>query len=338
MSSYANFDPAMAKRPEKFEMKPLASSPRLCLGLDFGGTTVKGGLVSESGELSRSFARATPTCMGQLHELFGQLFNSLSDAEIAGIGVGCKGITDKEFDALLHSPGDMSFMEGASFREICSHHAAGIPVFADNDAKTALIAEQLWGAAKGLKNVVMLTLGTGVGGAILIDGKIYRGANGVAGQLGHMTVDAAGGICLCGNRGCLETVFSARSIEAAAFAHVHRRTKSSLTSSDLPITCEGVFRAAAANDEVAVWIVERAIEHLAAALAGIVHILDPELVILGGQIVNAGEPLLAPLRQELMKRTRFFLGTEVPIVVSLNLSHAGVLGAAGLAFLQIGLI
>lgn len=337
MSMHVNFGPVIAPSAEESQKKPPASDPALCLGLDFGGTTVKGGLVSVQGQLSRSFAEPTPTSMGELHDLLARLFDSMGDVEVSGIGIGCKGITDREFDTLVHSPGDMKFLEGTSFREICSHHAAGIPVFADNDAKTALIAEHLWGAAKGLKNVVMLTLGTGVGGAILIDGSIYRGANGIAGHLGHMTVDAAGGVCLCGNRGCLETVFSARSIEAAAFAHVHRGAKSSLTSSDLPITCEAVFRAATEKDEVAMWIVGRAIEHLAAALAGIVHILDPELVILGGQIANAGEPLLAPLRQELMKRTRFFLGTEVPIVVPLNLSHAGVFGAAGLAFLQIGL-
>jgi glucokinase len=239
---------------------------------------------------------------------------------------------------VVRSPGDLKHLEGHCLRDLVGQAVAGKPVYADNDARLALIAEWLWGAAKGCENVLMLTLGTGVGGAMLMHGQIMRGAHGVAGHVGHVTIDPHGPLCICGNYGCLETVFSARSIEAEAFSATHRRVHSVLTDRAQAADCSQVFQAAAESDEVAVWIINRATMHLGAAIASLVHVVDPELIILGGQIAEASALLLEPLREELRRRTRFLIGRALPIVFPRVPSHTGVIGAAGLALLETGAV
>ena len=165
-----------------------------------------------------------------------------------------------------------------------------VPVYADNDARTALVAEVLWGAARGKRNVVLLTLGTGVGGAVLVDGGDSRGASGAAGHLGHMTLDLHGGLCICGNRGCVETRFSSRAIESDYLAHLHRAApaKLSLGKTGEPPNTEAIFRAAAEGDESARCVLDRALEYLTAAVVSVLHIFDPEVLIIGGNIAEAG--------------------------------------------------
>ena len=158
-------------------------------------------------------------------------------------------------------PGDLHFLEGQLLSEVIA--AGDLAVCADNDARIALIAEVLWGVARGRRNVVMLTLGTGVGGAVMVDGVILRGAGGAAGHLGHVTIDTRGGLCICGNYGCLETFFSSRAIESDYWAHFHRAAPAKLsvgTPAQLPNT-EAIFRAAAEGDECARFVVDRALEY-----------------------------------------------------------------------------
>jgi glucokinase len=209
-----------------------------------------------------------------------------------------------------------------------------IPVFADNDARVALAGEMVWGAAKGHDNVLMLTLGSGVGGAAIVNGRLLRGHSGIAGQMGHITVDPDGAICACGNRGCLATAFSARAIEAEAAAAVHRGCDSMLTRlfREQPhlATCRTVFQAASEEDFVASTIIARAIFKLGAALVTLLHILDPEIVILGGSVADAGDDLLIPLRKEVWNRSRSLLRREVPIVEQTVADKSGIVGAAGL--------
>jgi glucokinase len=209
-----------------------------------------------------------------------------------------------------------------------------VPVFADNDARVALAGEMVWGAAQGRENVVMLTLGNGVGGAAVVNGRLLRGHSGIAGHLGHITVDRHGMVCACGNRGCLETVFSARAIEGEAWAAVHRGCSSVLTQlfrqQPQLATCRTIFQAARNGDELAAAIVTRAIHALAAALAGLLHIFDPEVVILGGHVADAGSDLLLPLQEEVWSRSRGLLGRDVPILEQQVADKSGIVGAAGL--------
>jgi glucokinase len=230
-------------------------------------------------------------------------------------------------------PGNLHFLEGQLLSEIVAPALpAGTPISADNDARLALAGEIAWGAARQCRNAVMLTLGTGVGGGILADGRILRGATGVAGHIGHLMVDPDGPLCICGNRGCLETLFSARTIESEAFAAIHRGVASRLAEcrSKFP-SCAEVFDLARLGDVVAGDIVRKAIRVLGAALAGLALVLDPEKIILGGQISEAGAALLDPLRAEIGWRTHEMLRREIPVVRSTLADPSGVLGAAALA-------
>jgi glucokinase len=209
---------------------------------------------------------------------------------------------------------------------------AGVPIAADNDARVALAGEVAWGAARKCRNVVMLTLGTGVGGGVVADGRVLRGATGAAGHIGHLTVDPFGVLCICGNRGCLETVFSARTIESEAFAAIHRGTESRLLAhGDKLPSCAEVFELARQGDAVASDIIRKATVVLGGAIAGLAFVFDPELIILGGQISEAGDVLLGPLRAEVRWRTQGLLRREIPIVRSALVDPSGVLGAAALA-------
>jgi len=301
------------------------------LGIDLGGTNLKAGLVGSDGNAHDVKMMPLPRTLEDMCRELDTLTTGWR-GEFSGIGFSCKGITDRHFDRLLHSPGDLHFLEATSFRELLPSDLAGVPMYAENDARNALLAEARWGKAKGLRNVAMVTLGTGVGGALLLEGKLYRGARGVAGHFGHMTVDYDGKDCICGGNGCIETVFSARSIEAAFFDHIHRGRLSSLGRG---ATCEQIFGAAAEGDAIAFSVVRRATEALAAALADIVHAFDPELIIISGQVAASKEQLLQPLREELRRRTRFFLSEEVPIVISESPAYGGVLGAAALVVTQL---
>jgi glucokinase len=183
----------------------------------------------------------------------------------------------------------------------------------------------------------MLTLGTGVGGAVLVDGKIMRGASGAAGLLGHITIAPQGRFCDCGNRGCLETVFSARAIEADALHAIYRGCECLLTERFVKkfgsLNCKAVFDAAAEGDAVASAIRDEAIVSLGAAVAGLLHAFDPELVIVGGQIAEAGAALFEPLRRELSLRTKRYLSRAVPLVLPNVEDSSGIVGAAALTVL-----
>ncbi len=301
------------------------------LGIDLGGTNLKAGLVGASGQPLDCKMMPLPRTAEDLRRELAVLTTTWSGG-FQGIGFSCKGITDRNFDRLLRSPGDLNFLEGTSFRELLCGDLAAIPLYAENDAKNALLAEARWGKAQGYSNVAMVTLGTGVGGAVLIEGKLYRGSRGVAGHLGHMTVDFEGKECICGHKGCVETIFSARSIEAAFFDQVHRGLQSKLPKG---ASCEQIFVAAAEGDEVSSRVVDRACVALAATLADIVHAFDPELIILSGQVASSGEYLLGRLRQELRRRTRFFLSEDVPLAISESPAYGGVIGAAALVMTQL---
>ena len=304
----------------------------LAIGVDIGGTAVKAGIVGACGDLFESFQEPSPRTPSALRDFIASVMKR-APHPVCGIGIGCKGIIDAPSTRVQSSPGDLRFLEGLRLTDVV---ATNVPVCAENDARTALLAEVLWGAAHGRRNVVMLTLGTGVGGAVLIDGSIFRGTAGVAGHLGHVTVDPGGELCICGNYGCLETLFSSRAIESSYWGHLHRAAATQLSvdaAGHLPNT-EAIFRAAAEGDQCARYVVDRALGYLAAAIVSFMHIFDPEIFILGGNIAAAGPALIAPIQDKINRRTKTMLGRHVPIVFQKIVGYGGVAGAAGLVFLQ----
>lgn len=308
------------------------------LGIDIGGTQIKAGMVDDKGAILASRTIQTPNDLEEFLPSLKEATRWLIDATEcpAGVGVGCKGIINPDSTLIETLPGTLHFLEGLRLSDLVAM-PADVPVFADNSARVALAGEMVWGAARGLQNALMLTLGMGVGGAVLANGQVLRGHAGVAGHLGHLTIEPDGPRCACGNRGCLETVFSARAIEGEAWAAVHRGCSSTLTRlfREHPqlASCRTVFQAASEGDDLCQSIVAKAIGRLAAAIAGLLHIFDPELVIIGGQVADAGADLLVPLQDEVWNRSRGLLGREVPLVEQQVADKSGIVGAAGLVMI-----
>jgi glucokinase len=327
----------------------------IALGIDIGGSRIKAGLVDESGRITASSSAATPgdldSCRESLLALVRELTLPvlavgtpegkqtpeavLAARPLAGVGIGCKGIIHPLTTRVEVLPGALSFLEGYRLSKLLEEALpAGTLVVGDNDARAAMAGELAWGAAKGRSDVLMLTLGTGVGGGIVAGGRLLKGATGVAGHLGHVTVDPDGPPCICGNNGCLETYFSGHAIEAEALSVAYRGCASRLAAlarqGPAALTCQAVFELASDGDELARRIVDRATRALGAALAGLLLVFDPEIVILGGQISEAGDSLFAALRQEVARRTRRMLRREVAIVTPQIGGQVGIIGAAAL--------
>ena len=303
------------------------------LGIDIGSVHTKAGMVDERGAI---LASRTIQTAGDLEGFVPGLQDAIrwlleATAMPAGVGVGCKGIIDPGSTRVQILPGPLHFLEGQLLSEVVGM-PSDVPVFADNDARVALAGEMVWGAAAGRQNVLMLTLGAGVGGAAIVNGQLLRGHAGMAGHLGHVTIDPDGPMCACGNQGCLETAFSARAIEGEAWAAVHRGCSSTLTQlfREQPqlATCRTVFQAAREGDETASAIVSKAIRRLGAAIAGLLHVFDPELVIVGGPVADA--ELLVPLQEEVWRRSRGLLAREVPLVEQQVADRSGIVSAAAL--------
>jgi glucokinase-like ROK family protein len=305
------------------------------LGVDIGAGQIRAGMVDDKGAILASRTIETPSdldaLLSSLHGGIRWLLEAVSLP--AAVGVGCKGIIDPDSTRVEVLPGPLHYLQGLRLSDIMGL-PMDLPVFADNDARASLAGEMVWGAARGRSNALMLTLGNSVGGAALADGRLLRGHTGVGGHLGHITVEIDGERCACGNRGCLETVFSARAIESAAWAAVHRGCHSALTrlfrQQPQLLTCRTVFQAASEGDDLAMSIVNDAVRKLGAALAGLLHIFDPELVILGGRVADAGAALIGPLSTEVQLRTNGLLRRKVPIVEAQVGDKSGMIGAAAL--------
>jgi glucokinase len=292
-------------------------------------------MVDEKGAILASRTIATPADLDSFLPSLRDAIRWLVEATAvpAGAGVGCKGIIDPDSTRIEALPGALHFLQGLRIADLVGL-PMDVPVFADNDARVAMAGEMVWGAARGHENVLMLTLGAGVGGAVIANGHLLRGHSGVAGHLGHLTIDPDGPVCACGNRGCLETVFSARAIEGEAWAAMHRGCASTLTRlfREQPrlATCRTIFQAASEGDELSRVIIGKAIHKLGAAIAGLLHVFDPEIVIIGGQVADAGADLLVPLQEEVWRRSRGLLGRDVPLVEQQVADKSGIVSAAGL--------
>jgi len=309
------------------------SSDAIAVGVDVGGTLLKAALVTVRGELQATFQQDSPRTVAALRDFILSVRRH-AQRPVTGIGIGCKGVIDSGTTRVNSLPGNLHFLEGCELREVAEME--GLPVCADNDARAALVAEVLWGSARGRRNVVLLTLGTGVGGAALVNGLLVRGVSGAACHFGHMTIDVHGGLCICGNHGCLETRFSSRAIESDYAAHIHRAVPTflKLEADGRAPNTEAIFQAASDGDPSARRVLDLALEALTASVVSLLHVFDPELLILGGNIAAAGAQLLGPLQDEVERRTRGLLQRKVPIVLQSAVGYGGVAGAAGLVFLQ----
>jgi glucokinase len=216
----------------------------------------------------------------------------------------------------------------------------GLPVFIDNDVNAAILAEHRFGAARGVRNAVMLTLGTGIGGAILLGGKVYRGTHGAGSELGHMVVDLDGPRCQgnCPNRGCIEALASGTALAREGKAAAEREPQSALgraLAERGEVSGENVTEAALAGDETAVEVVALVGSRLGAALSALANIFEPEVIVVGGGVMAAGELLLEPARRELRARALAPMNAAAVAAAELG-DDAGMIGAATMARLELG--
>lgn len=306
------------------------------IGVDIGGTTIKIGLCNSEGELMHKFEGATEANKGADHVVnnIAQYVKRVVDGagarwdHIAGIGVGMAGFLDIPNGYVKLSP-------NLRLRDVplqaMLEDKLDKPVKINNDANVAALGEAWSGAGKGLDDIVCLTLGTGVGGGLIVNGKIYEGFNGLAGELGHMAVvpDLEAIQCGCGQMGCLETVSSATGIIRMANDAVERGDKTSLSLIE-QLTAKDVFDAAKDGDEVAQRIVQRAAHYLGISLSLIAVIINPQRYIIGGGVSLAGDILFHAIRENFEKYTSEIVREGVDIVPASLGNDAGIIGAAGL--------
>jgi glucokinase len=267
------------------------------LGVDIGGTDIKLGLVEGAGAIRESGKIPTRPAEGP-DAAAARVRRWLEDSapggrSIAAAGVDCAGLIDGE-RGFLHVSPNLSGWENVPLRDIFEREL-GVPAIVENDANAAAYGEWAMGAGRGLRNFVCLTLGTGVGGGVVINGALYRGSTGFAGEIGHTVISAEGPPCACGNRGCLEALIGAKAIVERALGMLRSSGGSRSAWGDSP-TVETLSRAAAAGDAVARAAFEETGRWLGIALANVVHILAPEAIAIGGGVAGAGDLILEPAR------------------------------------------
>ena len=288
------------------------------VGLDLGGTQIKAVLVSASGEILRREVRPTndgDPC-GWL-ETVRALAVELGGG--ARLGLSAPGLAALDGASIACMPGRMKGLEGLDWT---TWFDRGVRIPVTNDAHAALLGEKWIGAARGLQNALLLTLGTGVGGAILAEGRVLRGHLGRAGHFGHTCLDPHGPPSIAGMPGALEGFIGNGSIRA--------RTGGRFDST------HALLAAVAAGDPWAREHWRESIRALACALASFINILDPEAVILGGGIAQAGDALFAPLREEMARVEWRPTGAEVPLLPAALGEWAGAIGAARVALMEAG--
>ncbi|MBW4841079.1 MAG: ROK family glucokinase [Paenibacillaceae bacterium] len=311
-------------------------SEKIYIGVDLGGTAVKVGICNEEGQLLHTYEGPTEvdkgadTIVANIEKYVRRVVEESPFAweQVAGVGAGVAGFTNVREGIIILAPN--VGLKDFPIREILEQRL-GKPIKIDNDANVAALGEAWGGAGKGIENCVCYTLGTGVGGGIIMNGKIYQGFSGMAGELGHMSVvpdlEAIG--CGCGQMGCLETVSSATGIIRMAKDAVARGDRTSLSHVE-NIMAKDVFDAAKAGDEAAIRIVNRAAFYLGKSMAAVAVVLNPELFIVGGGVSKAGDILFNEVRSVFAKLTPEPVQRGMQIVPATLGNDAGMVGAAGL--------
>ncbi len=304
---------------------------RYAIGIDIGGTSARLGLVTRG---ARIIDRITIPCSPSKpwRKLLGDIADAAStfvrDGETLGVGIGCAGCVDGA-SGILHSSPNLPLWKKVPIKRFMEDRL-GLPSILDNDVNMISLGEFRYGAARGGRNVFCITIGTGVGGAFIVDGRLYRGQVKTAGEVGHIQVEPEGRACACGNRGCLE-----RYIGKDGLVYLTRRAmrgrRSVLKRSSMltPIVIE---EAARKGDSVALAVWGKAGYYLGLTIVGVVNLLNPDIVVLGGGISKAGRLLLDPARRVVRERALVVPARHVRIVRSKLGNDGGVIGAASELF------
>lgn len=312
---------------------------KTAIGIDLGGTHISAGIVTPAGRIINkkaiNYNRAPNGEKGL--RLIRQLVNSLFSRtsiiirdSISGIGIACPGSVHFEKGIVLADSPNLIGWKGTKLKQALES-VFGIPVLIDNDANLAAWGEKYWGAGKKYSNFICLTLGTGVGGGIIINNKIYRGSHEYAGEIGHLHISSlAEGApkCSCGSYGCMEALVSAPAI----IRDFTRMKKIKLIHN---VTAKKIFDAAKKGDKIAGQIVMQTAYYLGVAVSSLINVFDPDIVVIGGGIAQAGSILFKPA-QKVIKINCMKHPLRTPKIVPAKLQkNAGLLGAAALVFSEL---
>jgi glucokinase len=310
-----------------------APSPneQLYVGLELCASSARAALVNPAGEVlaRRESALASADLAPQLARLVAELRDSAPSAP-AAIGVGVPGLVNPQTGRVVTS--DLPSVVREDLRAALSR-SAGLPVALDNDANAGALGEYVAGAGRGGRNMFYVTLGTGIGGALILDGRLWRGASGFAGEFGHITIDPEGVECACGNYGCLETVASAPNIVRRTHERLMRDSTSSLSRLGLNknFTAADIAHEARNGDDFAAMMMARTGRYIGTAIASVINLLNTERIVLGGGVMEAGELILDSIVQEARRRS-FQPNFESTQIVAATLGPDAVpIGAALLA-------
>lgn len=305
------------------------------VGVDLGGTKMLVGVVASGPTvLHRSEA---PSLGREKDELLDALEAELRGAiaarpDVRAVGLGIPCTIDRE-RGLAISAVNLPIVD-VPIRDLMSERI-GLPVEVDNDGNVAALAEHRWGAARGARNAVLLTIGTGVGGGLIIDGEVYRGSTGAGAELGHMVVEADGPRCQgnCPNHGCIEAVASGTALGREAREAAERDPDSALgrvLSAGETVDGRAATTAALAGDEVAIEVVAKVGRRIGVAITSLANVFEPDVIVVGGGVMAAGELLLQPAREELRARALPPMNQTAVVAAELG-AEAGMIGAATMA-------
>lgn len=313
----------------------MSVSGRCAVGIDLGGTKIFAALVDESGRVLATEKRDTLSAegpgavLGRMFDATRTLLAQAGNRQVMGIGLGIPGLLDRTAGRSIHSPNlkwkDVPVIE--PFRG-----EFGLPVEMDNDVRVHAMGELVFGAGRGLRHFMLITLGTGIGSGIILEGALYRGPTGMAGEFGHQTILRDGPECGCGNRGCLEALASgpgiARRARTAVAAYQAESVLKALTEEQ--ITARSVAEAARDGDRLAQRIYDEVGEDLGIALANYFNLMGPQVAIIGGGVSQAGDVLFEPVRRTAVARVMIPIKPLVRIVPAHLGAEAGAVGASAM--------
>lgn len=307
----------------------------VAIGADLGGTKMLVGVVAAGPTVLHtveevSFGRSADEVLDSMEAELREALAAHPEARAAGLGIPC---TIDQERGLAISAVNLPIVD-VPIRDLMSERV-GIPVVIDNDGNTAALAEYRWGAAQGATNAVLLTIGTGIGGGLIIDGQIYRGSTGAAPELGHMVIDIDGPPCQgnCPNNGCAEAVASGTALGREAQAAAERHPDSALgklLAAGEEVNGRSATSAAIAGDEVAREVFEVIGRRLGVFASGLANVFEPDVIVFGGGVMAAGEMLLEPIREEVARRSLPPMNQTRIAAAALG-PQAGMIGAATMA-------
>jgi glucokinase len=301
------------------------------IGIDLSGPMLRAAIVSHVGVIGDRYEAHIEA--DRLVEQVAQVVRDLrrGTARIASVGIAIPGLVNRQTDRVVASRDLPSIVREELHSEFME--ATGLRVELENDANAAAYGEYKVGAGRGSRDMFYITIGDGIGGAIILDGKLWTGASGFAGEVGHITIDTEGVECQCGNTGCLETVASAPNIVRRAKERLHRDSTSSLSKLAInkDFTADDVAHEARNGDDFSLMMIERTGKFIGTGVASVINLLNIERIVLGGGVMDAGDLILNPIIQEAKRRAFQPCFEATKIVASALGTDAVAIGAAMLA-------